>query len=532
MYNKKITQSMRELLRGENHTHTIDRIKRTRDGVAASVEALHALLAPLASHSMSKRPKELLLDHVERPLKQRATKEEQATYVEFGETKTSHSPCVVEAVKEPAWNASSHMAQLRARIAEMLDSDFVLPFYQSIHPENIPRLVGLLSRFVNSLPGNNTRVASLLLENIKRYKHLAAGEERRDDKALSDLIATSSLTRWEQLKEQIRPQDLYGLDDIADQAKIEQRKSALYGTTHNRRLNAVECVIRKLLEQPVSPSNVQAAASLPEAKPKPATANSAPNQLALVRPQPWVDETVENSYNNALDYLKELDTKADLHAWLINFFPPELGLTLADFNDVLFIEATSASASRVAGRKITRPTFVFRSHEQFKQFTKKLVGIGVEGIAFPSSIFGARADMDVAVNLIFSAPNKDTIGHEIRHTMDVNMEDRHGYDRMISEAFAYYHDEVFAQCESDEEKVPTQKWNNLEVMLADEAYHKAYSIDHQKPITLDAYKQLARELVANIRSFSERTGHLAAQRLLIQSKTISALKEGVQSNNN
>lgn len=203
---------------------------------------------------------------------------------------------------------------------------------------------------------------------------------------------------------------------------------------------------------------------------------------------------------------------------------------------------SSASASQIAGKTIERPAFVFTDLDQWKKFHHTVFS-GEEGVdmgegwkkcstaalAIPFNIRVPDGSIE-EVKLIFSPLNRGSIGHEVRHTIDPQVLERAGYDRILEELFAYYHDDIL-----DEEEVkrcknqPDDLWQGFiaSVWGSRGAYYKTFSESEKqrggKELRYEEYGRLVKKAVDKIRLLADKHGHLETQRLLAQTKTLDEL---------
>lgn len=268
-------------------------------------------------------------------------------------------------------------------------------------------------------------------------------------------------------------------------------------------------------------------------------------------PQTWLNQRQEAGYEQANDVLSALEQSAGqegvrsvfiglVNATLKREGKPEIALDL--LSSMEFTVASSESASKIAGKEIKRPALVFTDREQYERFYGVISGHPheVEGRIKCSSA-AVSIDMSVPmpdgtqeqVRLIISSLNRDHIGHEVRHSIDPNLMERQGYDRILEELFAYYYDHILDEKEIERyrgrENMDNVLWDGLlaSVWNAPDSYYKTYTENEDRSpkekLTFEQYAALVKKAVGKIRSLSEQKGHLETQRLLAQMQTLDQL---------
>lgn len=215
-----------------------------------------------------------------------------------------------------------------------------------------------------------------------------------------------------------------------------------------------------------------------------------------------------------LNTAREQDGDAPIDKELLN----EVGLKIV----------TSDSASQIAKQTITRPVFIFKSLNAFKKFISVLRNIPVQNVTTRAFVTTLNLQIDkektTQVELIIStATDQDHIAHEIRHTIDPLLHERIGYDRILSEVFAYYWEAVIAKKNSTD---PEKVWRNLRAAIWSDkdGYFKEYSTEASKKITFEEYGNLTGKIIEAVKKIHQKTGdHLETQRIIGKIKTLGEL---------
>ncbi len=196
--------------------------------------------------------------------------------------------------------------------------------------------------------------------------------------------------------------------------------------------------------------------------------------------------------------------------------------------DLSVREVTSASASEIAGTKITRPVLIFNDVKSFKRFYGALTG-AEEAHWDQVSSRGFNTEMNVqmadgtneSVTLIVAPLQENHIAHEVRHTIDPYLLDRKGYDRLLCELFAYYTD--VTESPRAKEK-PERIWDDLiAAMWGDDkegSYYKEYSTEAENSISWIEYGKLVKQASQKLKELVEKNGHIEAQRKAVSSRTL------------
>lgn len=236
-----------------------------------------------------------------------------------------------------------------------------------------------------------------------------------------------------------------------------------------------------------------------------------------VKPQPWLDLEREAAYTRSGEIFKQMGDEG-LREWFVGFFNKpivEAGgqpLTIDDVESLVYQEVQSVSASEIAGQEVSRPVLVFWKGNEFGKFYSRYRPTAqAPGAAVLSGFTGGVLEK---TGLILSRPHDHELAHEIRHTIDPNMQKRQGYDRILEEVFAYYYQTVGGEFNSD------ASWQSLEKLIGGESYRTTYDEESPSPVSREEYLELCRKVVVAAREMQARVGNIETQRSLAKSETI------------
>lgn len=159
------------------------------------------------------------------------------------------------------------------------------------------------------------------------------------------------------------------------------------------------------------------------------------------------------------------------------------------------------SAQLVAGRIIQRPIFVHSEamNEKLQKF------IATEGIGFfMSGSFFPGVPLWQDTGIIVSTDKPEAIDHEMRHSIEPFL--RTGYDRLLSELFAYYDFYINSP--------------GIVNMVGSENYYENYSAQASQRISQEEWSVLVRKCVDKARKLRVQFGDIRTQRMIICAKTV------------
>ncbi len=266
--------------------------------------------------------------------------------------------------------------------------------------------------------------------------------------------------------------------------------------------------------------------SFPKTPPSENQANQHTNENETPQEgEQWLNRENEEAFEKLtafLDNLEETSGQEGIKTWFLETINGALPadttqrLRLEDLQSLRYLQGESPSASEIAGREIVRPIFILKEAD-CRKFMSITSGQSNEGLG--KYIKGEKAGLIIAI------ANKHTLGHEVRHSIDPH--DRVGYDKVIDELFAFYHqtivDETPQRFMDEDGTVNEDPWKNLEVAISGRGYAEQYS--KNSPITLQygQYRAMCREAVRIVKSYQEHHGHLETQRKLAQTNTLDDL---------
>lgn len=154
-----------------------------------------------------------------------------------------------------------------------------------------------------------------------------------------------------------------------------------------------------------------------------------------------------------LNALLELDPSGKkMEQWLVGAlnnifkFKDQDILFQRDFSSVHVIFATSATAAAISGRETVRPILIFDDPSQLEKIMQRFGGgESTNGMFLPISGRGelpahvppGYAPLARAGLLLSRKGKEDTMGHEIRHSIDPLVKTRRGFNEILTELFAF-----------------------------------------------------------------------------------------------
>jgi hypothetical protein len=252
-----------------------------------------------------------------------------------------------------------------------------------------------------------------------------------------------------------------------------------------------------------------------------------------VEERPLIDEQKEQAFGQVIETFSKIQKDGGdgaIQETFAQMFSPALEsagrgeLKPEDLKSLSFLEIHSKSASEVLGREIVRPAFIFRNIPELQNFSAKLQGekgMSSRGFVIPGSIYPENHPFHKTGLLVATASN-DFLSHEVRHTVDCNLENRTGADELLAELFAYYQKTIV---ETDLKgyrhlkKPEDGPW----AKLGREATVDYEGRESEIRLSRKEYEELGQKAAGAARRIAEEHGHIEAQRAIIRSKTIEEL---------
>ncbi len=238
--------------------------------------------------------------------------------------------------------------------------------------------------------------------------------------------------------------------------------------------------------------------------------------------------------SDVIEKTKEDARKEAIHKSFLYIFNPRFEasgagpLSLSDIKSLEYAEINSISASQVAGKDITRPLFIFFNTSEFQKFSVKLQGkhgMSSRGLVVPPSGFSQESSLG-KTGLIIATAGKEFISHEIRHTIDPNLDKRSGRDKILEELFGYYQEEIIDAKLSQYSHLAKPQdgpWRWLSRTISQDMYYE--NIKDEDNISLEEYKDLAKQASDAARLVSEKYGHIETQKAILKSNTLKEFIE-------
>jgi hypothetical protein len=443
----------------------------------------------------------------------------------------------VEAPKEAeiGFDPEAHAEQLREKVKTLLDRPEIDGFFSQLHPDDLKDLVGVLSR--ESMNPHLGRLADLLRSSIKSKEKFAQGGERHTKEQMRQLFVQFK-TDFDKVLDQVFTRtEILGMTEFDINAAMK-RSNELIRAQH-RKLgpgpiqNFIDSLAYRALAEVRREIEKQKKAQQTTEMPSPQVEVTEKREEA----QEWLDQKREAAYVELKKNFTDLEQSGGTEAvqkWFTDFFNPALieagiePLKPEDVQSLRYLEVISESATRIAGKEIARPVLIFTNIGEYQRFSTRLQGkqgMASRGMNLPRDMF-AEGDLLRETGLLIATGNKAFIGHEIRHSIDPNLELRKGYDSILDEAFAYYQQDIVEAClkgYAHLTKPEDGPWRTLAGSIGGEIYGETYAKNAEKKLTSEELKKLTQDVVTAIRSISEKRGHLETQRLLVQTKSIDEL---------
>ncbi len=191
-------------------------------------------------------------------------------------------------------------------------------------------------------------------------------------------------------------------------------------------------------------------------------------------------------------------------------------LSPEDMQHILCQEADTVLASDIAGVPVERLVFVVEDDVVYSKLQEALhLRPGAaHGFNLPGLVFTDRPEWKNAT-LLITQDRPVTIQHEIQHTIDP-ISERHGYDRMIEEVFAFV---------ANFRSAKGVDWQQLANSVAHTEYFKKYSqgLGENERISEAAWKQRVAMAVVATRDIVGLVGEIPALRSLAKMNSVDEL---------
>jgi hypothetical protein len=256
-------------------------------------------------------------------------------------------------------------------------------------------------------------------------------------------------------------------------------------------------------------------------------------------PQEWLDLDRERSYDYIQSFFDGIIAREGMEGfrrWFVNYSndiieaggsPSEL--TIEDFADVECVNHVSDSASRIAGKPVSRTIFMFKDSNRVAWFYKTVLNrtdtkvCDALGITIPAGGIIPGDELNSGVSFIICIANYFvTAGHEVSHTIDPHLQERKGYDQVIGELLAFYHQKI-VDPQDGIVKDSDEAWEDLLTSIWGGGYYDRFSLGMLQPLSNKEYGDLVQRSVEKLRHLRKVHGHLKAQRMIIQMRSLEEL---------
>ncbi len=238
----------------------------------------------------------------------------------------------------------------------------------------------------------------------------------------------------------------------------------------------------------------------------------------------WLDLNRERDFATVSQEFYDLYEASDqgitFREWFRNYFNQNFSLTgereikPADIDSLGLTNFGSKFVDEIAGVEIRRPILFFYQKKQYLRFLKKIYGNDQHNSA-AMCLKWHRANSDALdrTGVLLASLDHDqarsdrNIAHEVTHSIDPHLYERQGYDDLISEAFAFFADNI-------------DQPETYALLLS--RYHERFSRDipEDKKLTKTEYNALVERLVNTLVEDVSMFGKINAARNLVQSQTV------------
>ncbi len=249
--------------------------------------------------------------------------------------------------------------------------------------------------------------------------------------------------------------------------------------------------------------------------------------------QGWYDESKEKKQNNLAEFFEKLHEKGGellSRKEYLEFFEPiiksnsQKRYTTEEMKSLQIEIINCKSASVIAGREVKRVVARFCNRNQYYKFVKGLYGASYApgyGLYHLSSDFKGTIFEKTGIIIAYQKEvlswDESVVGHEIRHSIDPNINKRIGYDRILSEVFAYYYGSLIDSSNSVGEDT---SWNSFQKAISNKRYYDCYVRDALKKINKTKFNDLCQIVVAAVRDYRRRHNDIETQRMIVLCETL------------
>lgn len=437
----------------------------------------------------------------------------------------------------PSLSLKEAQMEVAARLRSLYDNA-AQQIFSRVAEDGRDELVRVLSASMNHLAPRVKCVAEAALERLKKAELTGASKESSD---LQRVVKEAADAFQPQFEDQFVP---FFFDPRIANPSILLDELLLVGcgkkTLESSTLKRYNDLLRQRIEHrgqgasnktPLtngkSEEQIVADKLIPTSIEPPAIIETAnhlvrPKPIERETPQSWLDLEREKAFERLHELFKGLiegPTGIDgFRLWFLDCFNPAIEaagrapLTLTDLQSISVIDASSASATAVAGKEITRPIIVFHKLAELHRFLSALTGAEVQGTG--GFVLAASDFIDDGLlsktGLIFSWAIDGCLSHELRHTVDPYVHERE--DDIVDEAFAYF-SQLFPTQESLND---TSAWSEY----LNSIIRSCVGNDHKKEHDTEAMKTRATQFVGAFQAYTKGKNILEVQRFLVQCRTI------------
>ncbi|HJN84710.1 MAG TPA: hypothetical protein QF873_00125 [Patescibacteria group bacterium] len=440
-------------------------------------------------------------------------------YQETGE------PIDVDPAEEsPEFNVKEVEQTLRTRADELFETPIVDAFFEDIHPDNFTTMVRVLKKYRTQGAESMRGLSGVMAEQLAKKATVLRGEELKDEKTLESKLKAFRKEFDTFIDSQISRTEILGTEDDVD-VGIDRMDKLRAQSSKIGRADSLDLFLRNIMRRTIKSMQREAKQRQAEV--------AIEKKEEVEGAQEWLDQDREAAYAELIKQFKVEEAKGPdaIKEWFAAFVNPAIEakgappISTEDLKSLMFIEVTSDSASEIAGQDINRPVILFQDIGEFQRFSIKVQGekgMASRGMNIAPSAFD-KDSIYAKTGLLIGTPMVDFIGHEVRHSIDPHVGQREGYNAILDEAFAYYHDEV-----ATKDRSPEQAFNALRANFGSDFYYEHFAVDAETPLTREQYGELTGEVVDMIRSLKESVGDVEAQRAVVQAKTIDELRQLVR----
>jgi hypothetical protein len=435
------------------------------------------------------------------------------------------------------FDSVQHARQMVERVNTLVDDPTVQSFLSGLHIDDKRAFQDVINRLRDNSKYGSLAKLIMGVTTDKNWSARALGSEVHDGASLRNEYMKFSNEMLVKIDQSFTPNEVLGFDEQdIDLDKAYKRAAEISGSGlavfgNRPDANFYSFLVGRSLDRLRIEAEKKKVAEAPILDNK--KLEETPEQVE--KPQEWLDQEREQAFGDLSALFNKIRKESGpegIRQWLADLWNPALAasgqelLSQEDLKSLDCFDVHAVASSEVAGRKIIRPVLVFKDHKELQNLASRLTGQPKSetlGFVVPKTLF-EEGSLLGKTGLLITDPYERVLGHEIRHTIDPLLGSRKGYDRIVDEVFAFYHDNLIEpKDEQASMKKEDKSWLNFAKSIGHETYFQAYSGEAEEQLTMDDFVELSDLVIRAVKVISEQRGHLETQRTLAQVKTLMEL---------